>query len=305
MLLRGGVLPFEEQQRVSRHREGDGVEAEHLGEEWEHQIFKLLSWLVRAVKELPWCLAVVVDHIDDRVVEPGADVIQVVQINGAIIGEVEKHIAGVDGLLRSPRHVGSPLLAPEHQVDPVVEIRRDVVTLQRLPVDADKLLSAAIGPGGERDVVDDFRALALERPEVDVVGVVEEVGEEEELGDQFFHVAGVGGGGDALPRRCDRPELPVRAVEAAILQEDVEGGERFEAEEVPEHRLWVREVCPEVPRGALEDHHINHVLPGIQHPLLLRVALFRLRVLFFKVFLPLGCLAPHVLLEVAVHGGVP
>jgi hypothetical protein len=71
-----------------------------------------------------------------------------------LVGEVVEDVAVLLGEAVAPGEVRGPLLVAEDQVDPAVQVPADVVALQRLAVQADELLRAALGPGGQDHVVD-------------------------------------------------------------------------------------------------------------------------------------------------------
>lgn len=75
-------------------------------------------------KQLRRRLPELADLIEHRTLRRG--VWQVRHVDGALIGERVEHVRGVDG-------GGAALLASEYEVDPLVQMRRHVVALKRLP----------------------------------------------------------------------------------------------------------------------------------------------------------------------------
>lgn len=72
-------------------------------------------------------------------------VLDVLQVDGALIGEVVEHIGGRLCSLAA-------LLGAKYQVYPFVQVLAHVVALQRLPLQAHELVRAALCPGGQLNV---------------------------------------------------------------------------------------------------------------------------------------------------------
>ena len=99
---------------------------------------------MRFLEELLGNLAKVVDETDGGVLlERIGDA---VDVDVAFVEEVVKDVDGLEGGL-------ALLFEAEDEVDPLVEMRRDEVALQRLAVSADELARIAFGPRRQENVV--------------------------------------------------------------------------------------------------------------------------------------------------------
>lgn len=82
-----------------------------------------------------------------RVVRSGRPGVRdIIQVHSALIGEVVEHIGG--GLSGA-----AALLIPEDEVDPLVQVLRDMVALQRLALQPHKLVRAALCPRRQLHIV--------------------------------------------------------------------------------------------------------------------------------------------------------
>ena len=75
-----------------------------------------------------------------------------VDVDVAFVEEVVEDVDGLEGGL-------ALLFEAEDEVDPLVEMRRDEVALQRLAVSADELARIALGPRRQQNVVQRGAAL--------------------------------------------------------------------------------------------------------------------------------------------------
>ena len=135
----------------------------------------------------------------------------------------EEEVVGFEGVLL-------PGVDSEDQVDPVMQVGRDVLALEQFAHPEDVLV-LVVGPPRQRDVVDDV--LVLARPQVVLVPVFEELGEVVELGDELLEVAGAGG--QRLEAVLDAVEEAVGEVELVALQLEVLGGEGVHADQEVAH----------------------------------------------------------------------
>ena len=163
------------------------------------------SGRVRRVPQLRGALPKVGDlHLHGP---PRDGVLDSVHVHGVLVGQVVKHVARLDGVLAA-------LLVAEDQVDPVVEVSGHVVRLERLPVEADELFLAAVGPGGQHDVAEGVARLG--HAHVEPVRVGQRLGEVEELGNQLLEVGRVAQA--PLPGGRDRVKHAVGLVKVAPLE---------------------------------------------------------------------------------------
>ena len=138
-----------------------------------------------------------------------------VQVHRPLVREVEEDVVG-GGRLHPT------LLVAEDEVHPVVQVHADVLALQRLAVDADELVGAAVSPWRELDVIDLHAVLAA--AEGEAVLVAEELGQVKELRDELLDVGGTSE--HTLPGLSDGAEQAVGVVEVAVLQGDCGRGGR-------------------------------------------------------------------------------
>ena len=76
----------------------------------------------------------------------GDGIVDALQANGALVGQIIEDVAVADGL-------GSALLVAEYEIDPLVDLTRDELGLERQAVDAHKVMRV-FRPFGQLDVVD-------------------------------------------------------------------------------------------------------------------------------------------------------
>ena len=146
---------------------------------------------------------------------PECGVVYGVDVHTAGVGEIEEHILS---LVRCP----AALLEAEDEVDPLVQVSRHVLALQRLPVDSHELLRCG-SPGRQHDVAQ--LGVVLLGAQVQLVDVPEEVGLVEELRDELLDVGHVVVA--ELPRGGNGVEQPIGQVEPASLKLNGECGERL------------------------------------------------------------------------------
>ena len=146
-----------------------------------------------------------------------ARVLDGVEVDGALVGQVIEDVGGAHGLR-------SALLVAEYEIDPLVQLARDELGLERHAIDAHEIVRA-LGPLGQLDVVDGL-LLVLGAAQVEAIQVEEHLRQVEELRHQLLHVRRVALA--VLPRRRHRVERAVRVVELAVLHVQEDGCERLE-----------------------------------------------------------------------------
>mmetsp|Transcript_22211 Transcript_22211/g.87497 ORF Transcript_22211/g.87497 Transcript_22211/m.87497 type:complete len:629 (-) Transcript_22211:2394-4280(-) len=200
---------------------------------------RVALWVCLA-EELCRRLAKVVDLGYRRL--PLVLVLDCVNVYRALVGEVVEHV-------RRLHRVPAPLLKAEDQVDPEVQPRRDVVRLQRRPVDPHKVFWRR-RPLGQLHVVQ--RRPVLQCTQVEPVVVHHHVGEVEELGDEFLDV---GRAVEAVaPALGDGAEHAVGVVELAALQLEEVCGEGLGADEIEENNARAAVVRAVVEGGNVGVH---------------------------------------------------
>mmetsp|Transcript_8587 Transcript_8587/g.18717 ORF Transcript_8587/g.18717 Transcript_8587/m.18717 type:complete len:371 (-) Transcript_8587:1802-2914(-) len=169
-------------QRVHPHDHGGhGPDNLHLVQGLPGRV-RLLEQLAGDLPELGYLA-------DVLLVQAGLLFLQVLEVHGVLVGEVVVHVARADRRLVSVQ-VRRPLLVAEYEVDPVVQVQRDVLGLQCLPVLLDEILGI-LGPRGQHDIPHLY--VVLGDPEVHAVDVLQHVWRVEQLGHELFDVCGVGG----------------------------------------------------------------------------------------------------------------
>ena len=177
-----------------------------------------------------------------------------VQVHRGLVGEIIEDIGGSDSL-------GSSLFVAEYQVDPLVELARHELGLQRLSVDPHKLLRS-VGPGRQLHVA---HLHSVVQPAQSVaVGVDEHLRQVVELGDQLLHVAGVSLA--VGPGTLHGAEESVGVVELPVLQGEEQAGERLQPDEPVEG-----EGCSGVVGAVVEGRDLV-VLPRVVAILKVRLA---------------------------------
>ena len=105
---------------------------------------------------------------------------------------------------------GTLLLVAEDEIDPFVEMLRDVVALQGRAVDADEFARIVLGPGRQDDVVEGDAALL--GAQVEAVAVDQHVRQVEEFRNELFDVGHVQFG-RRRPRLAHRMEQSIGQIE--------------------------------------------------------------------------------------------
>jgi hypothetical protein len=118
----------------------------------------------------------------------------VVEIFGAVVGEVVEDVYGFDGSF-------SALFATKDEVNPLMEMAAYVGAFESFAVFGNEDFGVAFGPGREFDGVD-CTTISLSHAEIVAVAVSEEFGEVEELRNEFSDIGHVVSGG-RLPRLLD------------------------------------------------------------------------------------------------------
>ena len=141
------------------------------------------------------------------------------------------------------------LLVSEDEIDPLVQMRIDIVRLESLSVFPNEVVGV-LRPLRQHDVVDPRLLVALQVTEIEVVGVDQELGEVEELGNQLFDVVDIVV--QVLPGLRDRMKLSICDVKPAALQLDVQRGERLHPDHVVQDhgRVWVVSSVVKLSNGA-------------------------------------------------------
>ena len=245
------------------------------GHAWESTA--ALALRMRTRKELLRRLTKVVDLRNggralDRVRDLG-------NVDGALVREIVKDVESLLG-------VAALLAEAEHEVDPLVEMFANVLGLEGLAHDTNKLVRVALGPRRQHDVVDALASLL--RAKVEAIGVLQHLGQVVELGNQLLDVGEVAReAGGRLPRLVDAVEQAIGHVEATTLQLEEVLRKRFEANQIIEHDAGARVVC-----AVMELGHVA-VLRGL--PNLVALCKFgRTR----------WCQSAHRLREISVDGRV-
>ena len=103
------------------------------------------------------------------------------EVNAVLVGEGVEDIEVLNGFL-------APLLVPINQVDPMVQVLRDVLALQFFPEPGDEEEGVLVAPLGEEDIVHCY--LLLGEPVAVVIFVDEHLGEGVYFGDELADVSG-------------------------------------------------------------------------------------------------------------------
>lgn len=135
---------------------------------------------MRLLEQLFGYLTEVVDESNDGVALER--IVDLVYIDGALVEEMMKHIAGVDGRL-------ALLLKAEDEIDPFVEMCRDEVALERHAMHANELARVVLGPRRQHDIVESHAALLS--AQIKSIRVDEELRQVEELWNQLLDVGHV------------------------------------------------------------------------------------------------------------------
>lgn len=130
-----------------------------------------------------------------------------VEVDAVLVGEGVEDVHVLDC-------VSSPLLVPVDEVDPVVDVVRNVATLQPLPESGHEAVGVAAGPGRQFHVVD--AQLVLRSAVVVVIKVGEHLRQGVDFGDEFAEVGG--GSGGVEPGTVEGVKDAVRAVELPALE---------------------------------------------------------------------------------------
>ena len=172
-------------------------------------------------EELRRCLS----EVDDLRLRRGAlrGVGDGAEVYGTLVREMVKHVF-------APNRLRAVLRRAEHEVDPLVDPRRDRLGLERLAHYSHELVRGPLRPGWKLDVT--HRDAVLSRPEMERVCVFQKLGEAVKLGDELLDVRG--GGEARAPRLGDGREETIGVVEKSPLQLSTERGERLETKQVEE-----------------------------------------------------------------------
>lgn len=165
-------MRVEERNREAGKNFSRGVEAADA-------VASVFASLMGFGKYLVGSLAEVVDYADCGETLHRVD--DVVEVFGAVVGEVVEDVDALDSGFSS-------LLAPEDEIDPLVEMFTHVWTLKSLSVLGYENLWVSFGPWRKLDGVD-ATAISLSHAEIVPVAVGEEFREVEEFWDQFSNIA--------------------------------------------------------------------------------------------------------------------
>ena len=180
------------------------------------------------------------------------------EVHAALVREVVKQVVHL-------QRARPALVAPENQVDPVVQVRAHVLALQRSAVDAHERLGRSVRPRRQLDVANNRSVLPLS--ELDAVAVLEALRQVEQLGDELFdvrvHLLAVAEG------LRNRMKEPVRKVEATALQLDCERREGLHPDHIVQHAAH-RAVVRPVDEGRVL-RIVLHRLEALEEPLQARL----------------------------------
>lgn len=139
--------------------------------------------------------------------DPFLRVFYPIEVDAVLVSEGVEDVHVLYGLLTS-------LLVAVDQIDPVIDVFRDVPILQFFPEAGNKQKRIAVGPFGQYDVVD--LHFLLGESILVVILIDEHLGQSVQLGDEF---ADIGGTGDCvMPRTTIVVEDTVCAVEFPALK---------------------------------------------------------------------------------------
>eukprot|EP00162_Nutomonas_longa_P010978 comp20268_c0_seq1/m.40279 comp20268_c0_seq1/g.40279 ORF comp20268_c0_seq1/g.40279 comp20268_c0_seq1/m.40279 type:complete len:404 (-) comp20268_c0_seq1:503-1714(-) len=199
-----------------------------------------------------------------------------IEIDLAFIGEIVEDIQCLGGL-------GSGLLVSKDEIDPLVQVLRDIVAFQRHAHLACELARVAMGPRREHHTI--HKRAFLLHTEIKAVGILEKVAQIVELGNELLDVGHCGFRRRA-PGLLDAVEEAIGVIEFAALQRQKVLRKRLQADQIVEHNARRRIV-----RAVVERRNLAlRVFPGI--------------VAHLKFIRALRGQRTHRLGQIAVHGRV-
>src|SRR5690606_14532350 len=107
-------------------------------------------------------------------------VVDCVQINSSFIRHVMEHIHSSD-------RIRPLLLISKDQINPLVQMCRDIITLECLTMLLDKDLRVIFGPWWQSNMINLF-SCRLQGAEVECVGIHQELRQVKELRDKFSNI---------------------------------------------------------------------------------------------------------------------
>ena len=167
----------------------------------------VLAVRMRLGKHLVGSLSEIVDDSSDN--SPFLRISYIVQIDGTVVGEVMEDVQVLDRSVTS-------LLVPKNEIDPIMELFRDVWALQSLSMLRNKDFRISFGPPGQYYVV--HLAPVLTPAEVVPVSVGQKLWETEEFGNEFSDISAIVARG-GLPSSLDGEEGSIRVIEVPTLEQ--------------------------------------------------------------------------------------
>ena len=134
---------------------------------------------MRLAQQLTRCLAKVFNLTLECLL--GDRVLDTLQINGALICKIIKHIT-------IPDRFWTPLLVSKYQIDPLMDLTRHKLRLQCHAVDAHEIVRV-LGPLGQLNVV--HQVVVLRAAHVKLIQIEKHLGQVEKLRYKLLHVRGV------------------------------------------------------------------------------------------------------------------
>ena len=196
------------------------VQCSTLRLDLEGRLLACLPGRMRFDQQLRRDLSEVLDHSFDRLASDR--IFDGVDVHRLFVRAVHEDVQGVDGRLPG-------LFVAEDQIDPFVQMSRDVVRLQGQSMQTNELFRGLMRPGRELNVLHGLMG-DLQFAQIESVVVAKKLGQVEELGNQFLHV--VGRVENVRPGGLKGMELSIGDVELATVQLNVKSAEGFGANQV-------------------------------------------------------------------------